>query len=225
MKNVDVQMPRSCAHILNKVDELYSEDKDPLPFMCRRIVWVSGNHSFHLLWRAGDRILPACHYSWNCSQRLYHNFSSISNAFCEMVKKDNPTKKSEEEILNTSSKVYRNGLLWTYGFIRALLGYCSSYGHQNTSRMIRFDDRIVLQVKRRDLKDVCAVLDAQRLSSTIIHFLAPPNAEWPKWNLDQNSYGCNFGHLFRASNKEWCDVYVQNARFKNKKPIFICECK
>ncbi|KAL8009893.1 hypothetical protein Plhal710r2_c069g0177181 [Plasmopara halstedii] len=23
-----------CAHILNKVDELYSEDKDPLPFIC-----------------------------------------------------------------------------------------------------------------------------------------------------------------------------------------------
>ncbi|KAL8009916.1 hypothetical protein Plhal710r2_c069g0177421 [Plasmopara halstedii] len=68
-----------------------------------------------------------------------------------MVMKDNPTKKSEEEILNTSSKVYRNGLLWTYGFIRALLEYCSSYEHQNTSRMIRFDDRIVLQMERRDL--------------------------------------------------------------------------
>ncbi|KAL8017391.1 hypothetical protein Plhal710r2_c023g0096401 [Plasmopara halstedii] len=208
MKNVDVQMPRSCAHILNKVDELYSEDKDPLPFMWPATVF------YRLATTLGAG-----------SQRLYHNFSSISNAFCEMVKKDNPTKKSEEEILNTSSKVYRNGLLWTYGFIRALLGYCSSYEHQNTSRMIRFDDRIVLQVERRDLKDVCAVLDAQRLSSTIIPFLAPPNAEWPRWNLDQNSYGCNFGHLFRASNKEWCDVYVQNARFKNEKPIFICECK
>ncbi|KAL8009894.1 hypothetical protein Plhal710r2_c069g0177191 [Plasmopara halstedii] len=72
--------------------------------------------------------------------------------------KDNPTKKSEDEILNTSSKVYRNGLLWTYGFIRALLEYCSSYGHQNTSRMICFDDRIVLQMERRDLNGVCAVL-------------------------------------------------------------------
>ncbi|KAL8017398.1 hypothetical protein Plhal710r2_c023g0096471 [Plasmopara halstedii] len=49
---------------------------------------------------------------------------------------------------------------------------------------------------------------AQRLSSTIIHLLAPLNAEWPKWNLDQNSYECKFGHLFRARNKEWCDLYV-----------------
>ncbi|KAL7681752.1 hypothetical protein Plhal304r1_c054g0138681 [Plasmopara halstedii] len=39
------------------------------------------------------------------------------------------------------------------------------------------------------------------------------------------SHGCTFGHLFRASNKEWCDVYVQNARIKNEKSIFICECK
>ncbi|KAL8005952.1 hypothetical protein Plhal703r1_c06g0031031 [Plasmopara halstedii] len=50
--------------------------------------------------------------------------------------------------------------------------------------------------------------NAQRLSSTIIHLLAPLNAEWPKWNLDQNSYECKFGHLFRARNKEWCDLYV-----------------
>ncbi|KAL8005961.1 hypothetical protein Plhal703r1_c06g0031121 [Plasmopara halstedii] len=44
--------------------------------------------------------------------------------------------------------------------------------------------------------------DAQRLSCTIIPFLAPPNAKWPKFNLDQNSHGCTFGHLFRVSNKE-----------------------
>ncbi|KAL8009895.1 hypothetical protein Plhal710r2_c069g0177201 [Plasmopara halstedii] len=44
--------------------------------------------------------------------------------------------------------------------------------------------------------------DAQRLSCTIIPFLAPPNAKWPKYNLGQNSHGCTFGHLFRVSNKE-----------------------
>ncbi|KAL7691109.1 hypothetical protein Plhal304r1_c010g0039631 [Plasmopara halstedii] len=72
------------------------------------------------------------------------------------------------------------------------------------------------------LKDYSA--DVQRLSSTIIPFLAPPNAEWPKWILDQNSSGCNFGHLVRARNNERCDIYVQDADIENEKPIFICEC-
>ncbi|KAL8005958.1 hypothetical protein Plhal703r1_c06g0031091 [Plasmopara halstedii] len=52
-----------CAHILIKVDELYIEDKDPLPFICVKGSSGMGNHSLHLLWRAGDRIFKACHYS------------------------------------------------------------------------------------------------------------------------------------------------------------------
>ncbi|KAL7681731.1 hypothetical protein Plhal304r1_c054g0138471 [Plasmopara halstedii] len=89
-----------CAHILIKVDELYIEDKDPLPFIC-----VKG------------------------SSDLEHLVEGVS----------------EWPVVDV--RVFR-----------ALLEYCSSYGHQNTSRMIRFDDRIVLQMERRDLNGVCAVL-------------------------------------------------------------------
>ncbi|KAL8005983.1 hypothetical protein Plhal703r1_c06g0031341 [Plasmopara halstedii] len=105
------------------LDELYSEDKDPLPFICVEGSSGMGKSQLHMLWRAGDRIFTGLPLLLELvlKAKALPQFSSISNAFCEMVKKDNPTKKSEEEILNTSSKVYRNGLLWTYGFIRALL--------------------------------------------------------------------------------------------------------
>ncbi|KAL7691126.1 hypothetical protein Plhal304r1_c010g0039801 [Plasmopara halstedii] len=49
--------------------------------------------------------------------------------------------------------------------------------------------------------------------------------EGPEWILDQNSYGCNFGHLVRARKKERCDVYVQDANIKNEKSILMCGCK
>ncbi|KAL7679531.1 hypothetical protein Plhal304r1_c077g0163951 [Plasmopara halstedii] len=58
--------------------------------------------------------------------------------------------------------------------------------------------------------------DFQRLLSTIVPFLAPPNAEWPMWILAQNSYGRNFANLVRASNEKRCDVYVRDAEIKNK---------
>ncbi|KAL8007257.1 hypothetical protein Plhal703r1_c04g0022721 [Plasmopara halstedii] len=67
------------------------------------------------------------------SQSLYQNFSTISAAFLKLSRKITQQR--------------RTGLMWTYGFIRALLEYCSSDEHQNTSRMIRFDNQTVLKMK------------------------------------------------------------------------------
>ncbi|KAL7691078.1 hypothetical protein Plhal304r1_c010g0039321 [Plasmopara halstedii] len=61
-------------------------------------------------------------------------------------------ESNKEEILKYKSSVYDTGLLWTYGFIRALLEYCSSDEHQNALRMIHFDNQTVLKVERRDKK-------------------------------------------------------------------------
>ncbi|KAL7681733.1 hypothetical protein Plhal304r1_c054g0138491 [Plasmopara halstedii] len=80
--------------------------------------------------------------------------------------------------------------------------FCSS--RRNGVRGIPFNDffACLLGEFQDKLCKKMRMYDAQRLSCTIIPFLAPPNAKWPKFNLDQNSHGCTFGHLFRVSNKE-----------------------
>ncbi|KAL7681754.1 hypothetical protein Plhal304r1_c054g0138701 [Plasmopara halstedii] len=115
-----------CAHILNKVDELYSEDKDPLPFIC--VEGSSGMGKSQLAFALEGR-RPYFYWLATTLDPVLKGSTTIfveSNAFCEM--KDNPTKKSEDEILNTSSKVYRNGLLWTYGFLGRCLNIAAPMG-------------------------------------------------------------------------------------------------
>ncbi|KAL7691124.1 hypothetical protein Plhal304r1_c010g0039781 [Plasmopara halstedii] len=84
-----------------------------------------------------------------------------------MLRNDNPTKKSEEEISNSKSSVYETDLLWTYGFIRA---YCSFDEHQNALRMIRFDNQTILKVEKRDLNSVCVVLRKMKAEKRKIPF-------------------------------------------------------
>ncbi|KAL7691110.1 hypothetical protein Plhal304r1_c010g0039641 [Plasmopara halstedii] len=101
-----------CANIFNKIGELYNEEIAPLPFIC-----VEGSSGMGKSQGRGP------------TTNLYANFSSISDAFRKMVKKDSPKKKSEKVILDSRSNLYQTDLLWTYGFIIELLEYCSSDEH------------------------------------------------------------------------------------------------
>jgi hypothetical protein len=67
--------------------------------------------------------------------------------------------------------------------------------------------------------------NAASLQDTVIPFLGPPNAKWPKYILDAKAFGCNFGHLVRAVNSDQCDLYVQSADSKDGTAPFLCECK
>jgi hypothetical protein len=67
--------------------------------------------------------------------------------------------------------------------------------------------------------------DVINVSRRTIPFLAPANAKWPPFIIDNNRNGCKFGHLVRAYNAERCDVYVQDVEIEQEKAIFLCECK
>ncbi|KAL7685747.1 hypothetical protein Plhal304r1_c029g0094471 [Plasmopara halstedii] len=69
------------------------------------------------------------------------------------------------------------------------------------------------------------VEDVTNVSKRTIPFLAPPNAKWPPFIIDNTRNGCRFGHLIRACNAERCDVYIQDVEIEHKKTIFLCECK
>lgn len=75
-----------------------------------------------------------------------------------MADKDMPTERFEKDILDSTSEVYASEHLWTYGFIRALLEYCSLEENQH-ARMIRFEDTTSFHVDKCDLKTVSAVRD------------------------------------------------------------------
>ncbi|CEG42558.1 CRN-like protein [Plasmopara halstedii] len=129
-----------CAHILDKVDKFYDENERPIPFIC--VEGSSGMGKSQLAFALGGR---RPYFYW-LATRLGTN------------SQNNPTSKSEKEILDFKSDLYENGLLWTYGFIRALLEHCSSDEHQNSSRMIRFENQTVLKAEQRYKKDVRVLL-------------------------------------------------------------------
>ncbi|KAL8016836.1 hypothetical protein Plhal710r2_c024g0097281 [Plasmopara halstedii] len=93
------------------------------------------------------------------SIRLYSNFTSISNAFAAVVEKDFPEKKKTELVLNCISSIYQNDLLWTYGFICALLEHCSSAKRQSARQMIRYDNATRFNVKPCYRETVFALVD------------------------------------------------------------------
>lgn len=74
-------------------------------------------------------------------------------------------QREEADVLNSFSVLYDGVKLWTYGFIRALLEYCSSE-EQQCSRMIRFDESVTLNVRKcchSDVYDVIGDLKAQKV--------------------------------------------------------------
>ncbi|POM58233.1 Crinkler (CRN) family protein [Phytophthora palmivora] len=62
----------------------------------------------------------------------------------------------------------------------------------------------------------------EKLTGMKIPFLAPPNAEWPKYILEAGD-GCSFGHLIRAKDKKRLGCYVKTP--SDEDPLFVCECK
>ncbi|KAF0686022.1 hypothetical protein As57867_022079, partial [Aphanomyces stellatus] len=142
-----------CDSILNKVEEYYSMT-NPLPFIC--VEGSSGVGKSQLAFALHSKRLYFYLLATPVgleAQILYQNFASISGEFDEFVKLDDPTRKSEADILNTRSLFYEQGELWTYGFIRALLKYCSSENLVNGS-MIHFANKTSLHVTKCTLEDV-----------------------------------------------------------------------
>ncbi|KAL7998063.1 hypothetical protein Plhal703r1_c30g0117771 [Plasmopara halstedii] len=160
-----------CAHILDKVDEFYDGNERPLPFIC--VEGSSGMGKSQLAFALGGR---RPYYYWPaisirmCFQTIYRNFISISNAFVMVFESDAPEKKCTERVLNCQSSIYRNDLLWTYGFICALLKHCSSAEHQIARQMIRFEDATILDVKPCDLKTVLALINKIKAEKNVLPF-------------------------------------------------------
>jgi hypothetical protein len=160
-----------CAQILDKVDEFYDANECPIPFIC--VEGSSGMGKSQLAFALGSR---RPWYYWlatsvgSGSQRLYSNFRSISGAFHSVVNRDNPRVQSQEDILNSTSNVYRNDLLWAYGFICALLEHCSSAEHQSSRQMIRFDNATRLNVKPCDMETVLALIDKMKAEKKVLPF-------------------------------------------------------
>ena len=133
-----------CAQILDTIDNIYEENPTDFPYIC-----------------AGA---DQC-----CSQRIYQNFSSISNAFQSVVRRDLAEDDSREEILNCISW-YRSTKLWTYGFICPLLEYGSSEEHQNARQMIRFEESTRLNMKKCDLGTVLATVNSMKAQQKVLPF-------------------------------------------------------
>ena len=115
-----------CRQILTKIDELYALSESTLPFIC--VEGSSGMGKTQLAFALGGS-RPWFYWPTTTiedeSQRLYKNFSSISNAFDAVTNMDKPTTKPEEDIMNLVGGIYGFESLWTFGFIHALLKYCS----------------------------------------------------------------------------------------------------
>ncbi|UIZ21926.1 hypothetical protein KXD40_008929 [Peronospora effusa] len=160
-----------CQQILSKIDALYALSDDfALPFMC--VEGSSGMGKSQLAFALGGSrpwfywpSTPIGPYS----QRLYRNFSSISDAFLEVTKKDDPTKRSEENILNSRSTFYKTESLWTFGFIHALLKYCSEeQNHQG--QMIRFQEKTLLYVEKCNREKVVAFRKKMKAEGKVLPF-------------------------------------------------------
>ncbi|KAL7690794.1 hypothetical protein Plhal304r1_c011g0043391 [Plasmopara halstedii] len=160
-----------CAHILDKIDELSDGNETPIPFIC--VEGLSGIGKSQLAFALGGW---RPWYYWmdtsvgSQSQRLYRNFTQISNAFDVVVQKDTPKKKATESVLNCVSSIYQNDLLWTYGFICALLKYCSSAEHQSAQQMIWFDNATRFNVKPYKREIVFALINKMKAEKKVLPF-------------------------------------------------------
>ncbi|KAH9075446.1 hypothetical protein Ae201684P_004126 [Aphanomyces euteiches] len=97
------------------------------------------------------------------------NFNAISQEFNHFVALDNPTSRAKEEILNTMSRTYSKGKLWTFGFIRSLLNYCSSQEAMEPT-MIHFAKEVSLDVTKCTRRDVRVVIDRMVEKKKVLPF-------------------------------------------------------
>ncbi|CAI5705324.1 unnamed protein product [Peronospora effusa] len=147
-----------CQPILSKIDALYAfSDKFALPFIC--VEGSSGMGKSQLAFALGGG--GRSWFYWpivigESSQRLYGNFSSISKAFSDVTKMDDPMQKSEEGILNTQSDFYDKENLWAFGFILALLKYYCSKEQNQQGQMIRLQEKTSLHVEKCNREKVVA---------------------------------------------------------------------
>ncbi|RQM12257.1 hypothetical protein DD237_008544 [Peronospora effusa] len=160
-----------CQQILSKIDALYALSDDfALPFIC--VEGSSGMGKSQLAFALGGSrpwfywpTTPIGDYS----QRLYRNFSSISDAFLNVTNKDGPTKKFKKDILNSRSKFYKTESLWTFGFIHALLKCCSEEQNQQ-GKMIRFQEKTSLYVEKCNREKVVAFRKKMKTDGKVLPF-------------------------------------------------------
>ncbi|KAE9233584.1 hypothetical protein PF004_g9623 [Phytophthora fragariae] len=151
-----------CTEILRKVDEMYASSDFPLPFIC--IEGSSGMGKTQLAFALEGR---RPWFYWIAtpittgSQPIYENFSSISTAFSTCADKDDLMGHKEELVLVSLSELYLHTELWTYGFIRALLEYCSSKEQQHP-HMIHFAKSVKLNMKKCTCYDVSEVIEEMK---------------------------------------------------------------
>ncbi|EGZ24228.1 hypothetical protein PHYSODRAFT_296375 [Phytophthora sojae] len=133
-----------CGQILDKIDYYYEhDDGDTLPFICvqgssgmgkSQLAFALGGHRPYFYWLGVSGGVGG--------QVLYGNFTSISTAFLDCVRLDQPNAEKSDHVLDTSSSFYGRDL-WTFGFLRALLEHCDL----STSKMIRFEEPVTLRWK------------------------------------------------------------------------------
>ncbi|UIZ20907.1 hypothetical protein KXD40_001422 [Peronospora effusa] len=159
-----------CQKILNKIDALYTlSGTSTLPFIC--VEGSSGMGKSQLAFALGGSrpwfYWPV--FEGDSCQSLYENFSLISDAFREVTNKDDPMKKSDENILNSKSDFYNSESLWTFGFIRALLQYCSKEQNQ-LGQMIRFQKKTSWYVEKCNRKKVIAIREKMKKDGKFLPF-------------------------------------------------------
>ncbi|KAG9406238.1 hypothetical protein AC1031_002562 [Aphanomyces cochlioides] len=158
-----------CNEILDRIDK-FAEMMAPTPFLC--VEGSSGMGKTQLAFALHGR---RPYFYWLSSslastyQEIYENFSAISRRFNHFVDLDNPTSKEEEEILNTGSDTYSRDELWTYGFIRSLLNYCSSQ-EAIEPKMIHFAKKISLNVIKCSRRGVLNVMDDMVAKKKVLPF-------------------------------------------------------
>ncbi|KAL8002875.1 hypothetical protein Plhal703r1_c14g0070141 [Plasmopara halstedii] len=110
------------------------------------------------------------HISWiPISTSLSQFYPNIERVRC-CGSKRHSKKKATESVLNCVSSIYQNDLLWTYGFICALLKYCSSAEHQSAQQMIWFDNATRFNVKPYKREIVFALINKMKAEKKVLPF-------------------------------------------------------
>ncbi|KAK1942243.1 hypothetical protein P3T76_006565 [Phytophthora citrophthora] len=156
--------------ILTKIEEMYQLNTQPYPFIC--VQGSSGVGKTQLAFA-----LNGCRpwfYSPMCEihgrfQGIYLQFVSLSARFREARAMDLYHEKPESAIFDPNSSFYQNEELWTYGWICALLKYCSLDENQQ-SCMIRFEKTLEFPVSKCDRKTVDAVRDEMVAENKLLPF-------------------------------------------------------
>ncbi|UIZ21110.1 hypothetical protein KXD40_000080 [Peronospora effusa] len=172
-----------CQQIITKIEELYTLPESVLPFIC--VEGSSGMGKSQLAFALGGS-RPWFYWPTTTigdeSQRLYKNFSLISNAFDAVTNMDEPKQRFEKAILNTVQGIYETESLWTFGFILALLKYCSKEQNQH-GKMMRFQEETSLHVEKCLLSTVVAFREKMKAENKVLPFFVLDEMT-PNMNID-----------------------------------------